>query len=399
MKLNTGRLLVLDDDHQVSMTIREMAQAAGFEAQACTTAESFFEQVKQFRPTHLILDLAMPGVDGVEVMRRLAREECEATIIIVSGLGEKVLNSAKTAADESGLYVAGVLSKPFRINALRTLLNSYIAPQEGNDNQKPSTLELSEVELQEALDNLRLVVFYQPQISCYDRAVKGFEALVRLQSKSGELIAPDRFIQLAERTGLIHQLTQQVFAQAISWFADKLGNTGYTLALNTSPSILADQEFPSALERLCLKHKLAPNRIKLEITETSTAENPSMALELLTQLRVKGFLLAIDDFGVGFSSLEQLVRQPFSELKIDKNFIVPLATSEESRKIAASLIALAKALKLTTTAEGVEDEQSLSYLAQAGCDQAQGYYIGRPMDTNNLQAWLKNYRPNNSASK
>ena len=391
MRLTTGRLLVLDDDHQVSSTIREMAQAAGFTAQSCTAADEFFKQVQQFDPTHIVLDLAMPGADGVEVMRRLAQEQCNATIIIVSGLGDKVLNSAKTAANESGLRVAGVLAKPFRISALRNLLNSYAGANDADKGAK-STTELTESELQDGLDNMRLVVFYQPQISCRDRSIKGFEALVRLKGKDGSLIAPDRFIPMAERTGLIHQVTQHVFAQAISWFADNLGSTNYTLSLNTSPSILADTQYPQTLATLCAKHRLAPSRIKLEITETSTAENPSMALELLTQLRVKGFLLAIDDFGVGFSSLEQLVRQPFSELKIDKNFIVPLARSDESRRIAASLIALAKALKLTTTAEGVEDEQSLSYLAQVGCDQAQGYYIGRPMDTESLKAWLKNYR-------
>lgn len=391
MRFTTGRLLVLDDDHQVSSTIREMAQAAGFKAQSCTAADEFFKQIQLFDPSHIILDLAMPGVDGVEVMRRLAQEQCHATIIIVSGLGEKVLNSAKTAADESGLRVAGVLPKPFRISALRNLLNSYTSPNHPNSRQK-STTELSQAELQDGLDNMRLVVFYQPQISCQDRSIKGFEALVRMKDVDGSLIPPDRFIQVAERTGLIHQLTQQVFAQAISWFADNLGSTNYTLSLNTSPSILANAQYPQTLANLCERYRLAPNRIKLEITETSTAENPSMALELMTQLRVKGFLLAIDDFGVGYSSLEQLVRQPFSELKIDKNFIVPLARSDESRRIAASLIALAKALKLTTTAEGVEDEQSLVFLAQAGCDQAQGYYIGRPMDPDSLKEWLKNYR-------
>lgn len=391
MVLTTGRLLVLDDDHQVSTTIREMAQAAGFTAKSCTSPDEFFAQLLEFNPTHIILDLAMPAIDGVEVMRRLANEECDATIIIVSGLGEKVLNSARTAAKESGLRVAGVLTKPFRISALRTLLNSYTAAPSDKSNQKETT-ELSQDELQNALDNMRLQVFYQPQINCHDRAVKGFEALVRLKSPTGELIFPDRFIGVAERTGLIHQLSQQVFAQAISWFADHLGNTSYNLSLNTSPSILADSTYPQTLATLCEKHRLSPSRIKLEITETSTAKNPSMALELLTQLRVKGFLLAIDDFGVGYSSLEQLVRQPFSELKIDKNFIIPLAKSEESRRIAASLIALAKALKLTTTAEGIEDEQSLAYLAEAGCDQAQGFFIGRPMPPEMLLEWLKNYR-------
>lgn len=392
MPLTLGRLLVLDDDQQVGMTIREMAQAAGYQAKACTQAEAFFDEIDSFAPTHIVLDLAMPGLDGVEVMRQLAAQQCFATIIIVSGLGEKVLNAAKTAAAESGLRVAGVLPKPFRISALRALLNQYSEnPASGSDG-KHKAQEVSEEQLKEALDEGRLVPYLQPQISCSDRSVKGFEALVRWHDKDGSIIMPDRFIGVAERTGLIKELTQQVFENAIRWFADHLGNTDYTISLNTSPSSFADADFPSKLTTLCIKHRLAPHRVKLEVTETSTAEDPSGALELLTQLRVKGFALAIDDFGVGYSSLEQLVRQPFSELKIDKNFIIPLAQSEEATKIVAALIALAQALKLTITAEGVEDERSLEILANAGCDYAQGYYIGRPMAPEQLLDWLKEYR-------
>ncbi|WP_258808036.1 EAL domain-containing protein [Pseudidiomarina sp. CB1] len=392
MPVTLGRLLVLDDDQQVGMTIREMAQAAGYQAKACTQAETFFSEVSSFAPTHIVLDLAMPGLDGVEVMRQLASQQCFATIIIVSGLGEKVLNAAKTAADESGLRVAGVLPKPFRISALRALLNQYSDAEVKAPSNNSKAQEVSEAQLKEALAEHRLVAYLQPQISCQDRSVKGFEALVRWHDKDGSIITPDRFVGVAERSGLIAELTQQVFESAIRWFADHLGNTDYTLSLNTSASSFADTTFPSELTTLCIKHRLAPHRVKLEITETSTAENPSGALEMLTQLRVKGFALAIDDFGVGYSSLEQLVRQPFSELKIDKNFIIPLAQSEEAAKIVDALIALAQALKLTITAEGVEDERSLEILAKAGCDYAQGFYIGRPMAPEKLLDWLKEYR-------
>ena len=166
MVLTTGRLLVLDDDHQVSSTIREMAQAAGFSAKSCTSPGEFFAQIPEFNPTHIILDLAMPAIDGVEVMRRLANQQCSATIIIISGLGEKVLNSARTAANESGLRVAGVLTKPFRISALRTLLNTYTTAPADKSNKKVTT-ELSQDELQDVLDNMRLQGCYQHKINCH----------------------------------------------------------------------------------------------------------------------------------------------------------------------------------------------------------------------------------------
>ncbi|MGQ4277520.1 EAL domain-containing response regulator [Pseudidiomarina sp. E22-M8] len=398
MTLNAGRLLVLDDDSQVSITIREMAQAAGYTAKSCTCTDDFFSLNSDFKPTHIVLDLAMPGLDGVEVMRRLAQENCAATIIIVSGLGEKVLNAAKTAADESGLRVAGILSKPFRISALRALISTYSNDLSNSTSQPTKLAEISIEQLKNALTEQRLEVHYQPQIGCRKRNIVGFEALARIRGKQNELIMPDRFISLAEREGLIHQLTLQVFEQAISWFADVMGGTDYTLSLNTSPSIFVDADFPSKLTELCISKGLAPHRIKLEVTETSTAKNASLALELLTQLRVKGFLVAIDDFGVGYSSTEQLVRQPFSELKIDKNFIIPIAHSEEAQKIAASLIALARALKLTTTAEGVEDERSLTLLADAGCDLAQGFFISRPIAPESILEWIKQFTATSAAS-
>lgn len=387
------RLFILDDDALVSSTLKGMAEAIGYTADYFLDADTFLEQVVQQQPAYLILDLQMPQVDGVEVLRRLAELQSTAAIIISSGLGEKVLNAAKLAADESGLKVIGILPKPFRIKALRELLAQHRNNSEMLTTKVANAKELSEETLREALAERRLVVHYQPQIDCQNGTVTGFEALVRIRDHDHSLIMPVRFIEVAERSGLIDILTEQVFEQAIEWFAANLGETDYTLALNTSPSIFADAQFPLRLAEQCIRHQLAPRRIKLEVTETSTAENPSQALEIMTQLRVKGFALAIDDFGVGYSSLAQLVRHPFSELKIDKNFIIPVSHSEEARKIADALIALAKALKLKTTAEGVEDAQSLQMLAQAGCDHAQGYFISHPLASEQVLEWLQTYTP------
>lgn len=160
MHVTIGRLLVLDDDQQVSFTIREMAQAAGFVASACNTADDFFAQIASFDPTHIVLDLAMPGLDGVEVLRQLAQQNCFATIIIVSGLGEKVLNAAKTAAVESGLRVAGVLPKPFRISALRHLLNTYSNTSHGYQNKPALSNELTVERLQQLLQQHGLEVHH-----------------------------------------------------------------------------------------------------------------------------------------------------------------------------------------------------------------------------------------------
>lgn len=392
INLVMGRLLILDDDRQVSKTIKELAKAAGYEAQAFTEPQSFFAAIPEFNPTHIVLDLAMPELDGVEVMKELSRIHCKATIIIVSGLGQRVLNAAQLAAKESGLRVAGVLNKPFRITALRSLLSRYSGITNPALAVSPDE-ELSEAELQQAISENQVRVWYQPQIDCSTRELSGFEALVRIET-DGKIITPNRFVPLAERSGYIQQLSDLVFEQAIKWFASEFKDTGIRLSLNTSPGLLANKSLPASLSQLCTTHGIEPAQIILEITETSAATNPSMALELLTQLRVKGFHLSIDDFGVGYSSLEQLARQPFSGLKIDKGFVIPLAQSEDSRKINTSLIALASALQLTSTAEGVEDEFSLNFLEQAGCGHAQGFYIAKPMPESEVLKWARDYHSN-----
>ena len=200
---------------------------------------------------------------------------------------------------------------------------------------------------------------------------------------------PDRFIPIAEETGLIDELSAQVFDQSLEWFSNAFPLGELKLSLNISAKSLVDLHLVDSLFDLCRKYYLASDRIVLELTETSAMTDPILSLDLMTRFRVKGFQLSIDDFGTGFSSMVQLARLPFSEIKVDRSFVMNARQSQESRTIIKSVIDLGHSLGLVTTAEGVEDAETFDYLNGLGCDLAQGYLIARPMPGETARSWTE----------
>ena len=385
----TRRLLVLDDENDVAATICMLAATAAYETEHTDDADAFLERVVAWVPTHVVVDLQLSDRDGIEVLNQLAKMGCEAAVIIISGLGGRVLDSSARAATENGLRLVGTLSKPFTRGALQALLVADVP--DTRPEQKPALvappMTVSEEQLAEAVRAEAFTVHFQPKISCANGEVVGFECLARWPQPDGGMIPPDVFISLAEQTGLIHELTQQVYDYALASLRERLRGSELKIALNLSPINLNDSTFPRWLLEKCREHGIAPSQVILEVTETASMDNPLALLENLTQFRIRGFHLSIDDFGVGYSSLVQLARLPFSELKIDQMFVKTLADSAEPRKIVTAVVGLGNSLGLNVVAEGVEDAWALDFLRDAGCDEAQGYFIARPMDRRAAVAW------------
>lgn len=383
------RLLVLDDENDVAATICMMAATAAYETEHTDDIDVFFEKLLVWTPTHIAIDLQLSKRDGVEVIRQLAKLGCKASLIIISGLGGRILDSASRAATENGLRLLGTLSKPFSRDTFLAMLavdtSRKLPDQESSFIS--SQLSVSNDQLVNALREKAFIAYFQPKISCLNGELVGFECLARWPQQGCGMIAPDVFIGIAEKTGLIHELTRQIYHYALANLPKLAHKAQLKFALNLSPINLNDETFPHWLLDKCQEHGVAPSQIILEMTETASMDNPLELLERLTQFRIRGFQLSIDDFGVGYSSLVQLARLPFSELKIDQMFVKTLVNSEESRKIVTAVVGLGKSMGLNVVAEGVEDEWALNFLREIGCDEAQGYFIAKPMDPDAAAAW------------
>ncbi len=233
---------------------------------------------------------------------------------------------------------------------------------------------------------------YQPKVELTSGRVVGVEALVRWRHPERGRLAPDVFIPLAEASDQIGALTRWVMRTAVAqwrrWHEDGLD---VSVAVNVSGRNLDEIDFPDVLERLCRAADVPCGRFVIEITETATGADEIKMMDIATRLRLKGFHISIDDFGTGYSSLVQLQRLPFSEMKIDKSFVIHCTTARESLVIVKSIIDLAHNLNLKVVAEGVEALEVVELLRRLGCDLMQGYYVGRPMPGGRLPAWVREW--------
>jgi EAL domain-containing protein (putative c-di-GMP-specific phosphodiesterase class I) len=243
-----------------------------------------------------------------------------------------------------------------------------------------------------ALEEQRLRMVYQPKVSLRDGHLVRVEALVRWDDPELGAVEPSRFVPLAERHGLIDELTQwglrTILRQWIGWRDEGLDTC---VAFNISALSLEHLDFPDLVERMCRALDVPTDRLVMELTEGAT--QPLIKLmDTLTRFRIKGIGLAIDDFGTGYSSLMQLRQLPFTEVKIDQAFVADAVRSSDCRLIIQSITDLAHGLGLTATAEGVETVEQLRVVSELGCDLAQGYLISHPLEPEALIAWKKEFR-------
>lgn len=244
-------------------------------------------------------------------------------------------------------------------------------------------------ELGRAIRENQLCLYYQPKVILDERRCYGFEALIRWIHPELGFVPPADFIPLAELTSFIHQLTAWVLEQAIEQ-GRRWQDQGMSLsiAVNLSARNLMDDNITKLVERLLKKYQLPASRLELEITESTIMIDPARALRNLDALHGLGVHLAIDDFGTGYSSLAYLKRLPVQTLKIDNSFVRNMLEDLQDELIVSSTIHLAHNLGLTVVAEGVENEALLARLSEMGCDEAQGYFIGRPMAVVNADEWI-----------
>lgn len=252
----------------------------------------------------------------------------------------------------------------------------------------PEQLSLM-AELREAIERDELVLYFQPQINAHNGLVQGVEALLRWQHPQRGLIAPDNFVPLAEKTRLIQPLTDWVIKQALA-FGLLLRQEGFrlNLSINISASNLLDNDFSQRLEQILQEITIERSLVTLEVTETVAMANPENALVILHNLRGLGVNLSIDDFGTGYSSLEYVKRLPAQEVKIDNSFVRNMHKNPDDAVIVRTIIAMCRTLGFKVVAEGVENGEIQTLLADMGCDILQGYHIRRPAPADQILRWL-----------
>jgi diguanylate cyclase (GGDEF)-like protein len=255
--------------------------------------------------------------------------------------------------------------------------------------QRRSELKM---DLREAVSKDQLFLVYQPTFALSDKRTTGLEALVRWRHPERGVLGPDEFIPLAEESGVISEIgrwvLQHACAQAAGW-----RDAGYAvgMAVNVSACQLDSDELIADVKGALAESGLEPDALTIEITETTLMRNVEETAHRLAAIKEIGVRIAIDDFGTGYSSLAHLQRFPVDALKIDRSFITNLSQNKEGEKLIHTLVQLGKALSIETFAEGIEQEQQLSWLRQEDCDSGQGFFFARPMDVAATEAFMQTH--------
>jgi len=375
----------MDDDPDVGAFFGQVGEDLGFEVRVVAEPGRFAPTVLEFSPTVILLDLQMPGRDGIELLRELASLDRNPKVLIASGLDSRVLTTAQELGLSMGVDMAGAFCKPIALDELEVLLVRL----------KSQSKIITVNHLRQGIEQGEFVVHYLPKATLKGPGrwiVEGAEALVRWEHPEYGLLYPKDFIGLAEESGLIIEITDFVFRAAMEqahvWFAKGLY---MELGVNLSAQFLSDLAFPDRFLTLIREHNLDPSMLTLELTETAAMNAPAVALDILARLRVKNINVCLDDFGTGASSLTHLYRMPFSEVKLHNQFTNDMRMREDARALVEGLIYLAHKLKMRACAEGVEDETTLEMLEAMRCDKVQGHLIGAAVRGKDLEALVERW--------
>jgi EAL domain-containing protein (putative c-di-GMP-specific phosphodiesterase class I)/CheY-like chemotaxis protein len=370
--------IVVDDEPAIRNIVGMIAQEAGFDILVAESGGALLNilgdgkssERAPHHPAVILLDLQMPGTDGVQVMTALAQRAYSSRIVLLSGTDMRVIELARENARQRGLTITAVVQKPFRRAELLAILDRIAAENE----------TFSAKTLATCLETNTVALHYQPKISLANNDVAAVEALLRCKDSAGRMVSPENVVAIAEQSGMIDALSEYIFRQAVHqrrlW-----SEAGWDLgiAVNLSACCSFDTDLPDMLAGICDAENVPTSAITLELTEGAVMNDRLLAAETLLRLRLKGFKLSIDDFGVGYSSLVRLKQLPFTEVKVDKSFVMGLQQSRDNAAIVRAIVQLAHALDMQAVAEGIEDSTAFDFVASLGCDTAQGYHIARPM--------------------
>lgn len=382
-------LLVVDDSDTQRQFALTLCQEIGVhQLRDARNGALALEQLRHQRADVVMVDLEMPVMDGVELIRHIAQESLAHAVIILSAKDPVLVASVGTMAEADGLAVLGTFNKPLNQDLLRCglkQLSRISAPK-----AVTALREVTPAQLSHALQAGYLTLHYQPKLTSKGLLMKGVEALARWHDPQQGNISPAQFIPVAERHGLIGNLTRHLLEVALTqkqqW--QKRG-INFNVAFNLSPLSLAEPGLVDWIAGITARHGIAPQELTLEVTENALLGELASSIQTLARLRLKGFSIAIDDYGSGFANAQQLSRVPATELKIDRTLVHNAATRPQQHTILQNTVAMARQLQLVTVAEGVENREDFELLRQLKVELIQGYFLAKPMPWDQLIPWMQ----------
>ncbi|MEQ8346197.1 MAG: EAL domain-containing response regulator [Sneathiellaceae bacterium] len=367
------QVLVVDDEPTQRLAVSVMCRGLGLpEALAFGSGHQALATVAApgARIDLVICDLDMPEMDGMEFIRRIAGLEDPPALMILSGHPSALLDSVERMGRAYGLRMTGSVRKPLTRQVLQATLTAL-----SENRADPAADEPANAEMVDGLiASGRFEPYFQPQVALRDGQVCGAEVLARLLQPDGAVLLPHAFLKRLSERGMMTDFTIDIVDKTLALLT---GGTArmpdIRISINLTPLLFDDLEVMNDLMDRVDRAAIPRDRLVFEVVETAVASDPMMLTESAARLRLRGFGLAIDDYGQGHASLDQLRRLPFDELKIDRAFVADIDSDPDNRVIVANTISMAKALGLKVVAEGVETEAEVRVLTELGCDLVQGF--------------------------
>jgi EAL domain-containing protein (putative c-di-GMP-specific phosphodiesterase class I) len=388
----SASLVIVDDDFFVTKLLSIQLKKLGYEHvkifnDPCLAIE-YLESAHQ--TVQLVFcDLKMPNLDGIEFIRRLGSIQFLGQLVILSAQDPRLLRSAQIIAEGFQLKVRGVLNKPVHPDNIRALMTGEpIAQSSAKDTNQAV---YSPEEMIVAINRSELINFYQPKINLLNGELDSVESLIRWQHPVNGIVLPNLFLNVLQQAGLSNRLlevvltgTHGVLMQLSQWRA---AGYSFKLAVNFSDENLMDDELPQKLSSWIRAAHLRPDDLMVEVSENRLRQHRAQALAIISRLSLKGFLISIDDFGAGETTMADLRDLPINELKFDRAFVAGSSRDKATRLALRSCLSMAHELGVTTVAEGIETFEDWVCLRDMGCNLMQGYFAARPMPASALEGW------------
>ncbi len=397
MQIAELNFLVAEDDPVQSWALAVMLKKLGatriVEVADGVEALAVFRASKDDPIDIALIDLNMPNMDGMELIRHLAKLDQSASIILVTAHDRALLFSVETMTKAYGVNLLGTIEKPPTPDRLQELLQVFSQTPEGQKKARNSLPAFSLAEIAEGLAAGQFEPFFQPKVELKTGYIKGAEAFARWRHPVHGILPPSSFISVLEQYGQIDLLNWIMIEKAISacrtWHDLEFP---IAVSINLSLSSLTQPNFTDRIAESAQRHGIEAEYVILEITESAVLADDPQFWETLARLRMKGFGLSVDDYGTGNSNIQMLARIPFSELKIDRSFVAGASENQALSIVLNSCLSLSRSLNRFSVAVGVEDKQDWDFLQGMGCTYAQGYYIAKPLELQAFPAWMEEWQ-------